>query len=76
MSQKEAVSKINKWAGDARPWDRAQVLGFMDHKHGVDWIKGAGTYLLTKGSEKHCREQAAPHPGPTPGRCAYSPMAL
>ncbi|MGI9302826.1 MAG: alpha-isopropylmalate synthase regulatory domain-containing protein [Gammaproteobacteria bacterium] len=58
--EKEAVSKINEWAATQGYEDRVEVLGFVDHKRSVDWIKGAGgsvLNLLTKGSEKHCREQ-------------------
>ena len=56
----EAVSKINEWAAVEGYLDKIEVLGFVDHKRSVDWIKQAGgkvINLLTKGSEKHCREQ-------------------
>ena len=56
----EAVSKISEWASVEGYLDKIEVLGFVDHKRSVDWIKQAGgkvINLLTKGSEKHCREQ-------------------
>ena len=56
----KAVAKINQWAREQKLADRIEVLGFVDHKKSVDWILQAGgkvINLLTKGSEKHCREQ-------------------
>lgn len=58
--EKQAVAKINEWARQQGCADRVEVLGFIDHKKSVDWIVEAGgrvLNLLTKGSEKHCREQ-------------------
>ncbi len=58
--EKEAVTAINQWAAEQGCLDRVEVLGFVDHKRSVDWIRDAGgkvLNLLTKGSEKHCREQ-------------------
>lgn len=58
--EKEAVSSINAWAQDQGYGDRIEVLGFVDHQKSVDWILQTGgrvINLLTKGSEKHCREQ-------------------
>jgi len=58
--EKEAVTSINRWAGKHDLGDRIEVLGFVDHKKSVDWIlqtEGRVINLLTKGSEKHCREQ-------------------
>lgn len=58
--EREAVSRITKWALDQDCLERVEVLGFTDHKPSVDWIDSAGgkvLNLLTKGSEKHCREQ-------------------
>jgi len=58
--EKQAVSRINQWARDEGYDGRVEVLGFVDHKLSVDWILEAGgsvINLLTKGSEKHCREQ-------------------
>ena len=58
--EQEAVRNINEWA-KAKGFDGAvEVLGFADHKRSVDWIVAANgkvINLLTKGSEKHCREQ-------------------
>ena len=56
----EAVANINQWAQEHGLGDRIEVLGFVDHKKSVDWILQTGGQvinLLTKGSEKHCREQ-------------------
>ena len=58
--EKEAVLSINEWAAGAGLGERVEVLGFTDHKRSVQWITesgGAVMNLLTKGSEKHCREQ-------------------
>ena len=55
-----AVSKICDWASEEGMVDRIEILGFVDYKRSVDWIKKAGgsvINLLAKGSEKHCREQ-------------------
>ena len=55
-----AVTNINQWAQEQGLADRIEVLGFVDHKKSVDWIvqtEGRVINLLTKGSEKHCREQ-------------------
>ena len=56
----DAVSSINDWAQQQGLGDRIEVLGFVDHTKSVDWILQTGGQvinLLTKGSEKHCREQ-------------------
>ena len=56
----EAVASINRWAAERGMDDRIEVLGFVDHMKSVDWIvrtEGRVMNLLTKGSEKHCREQ-------------------
>jgi D-citramalate synthase len=56
----DAVRAITTWAAGHGYLDRVEVLGFVDGKHSVDWIKAAGGQvlnLLTKGSEKHCRSQ-------------------
>ena len=60
LGEKEAVSSINRWAQQEGFGDRVEVLGFVDHTKSVDWILETGgkvINLLTKGSEKHCREQ-------------------
>ena len=58
--EKEAVFNINQWAEQTGFAGRIEVLGFVDYNKSVDWIvetKGKVINLLTKGSEKHCREQ-------------------
>ena len=58
--EREAVRRINESAAEQGYLDRVEVLGFTDHKRSVDWIDSVGgkvINLLTKGSEKHCREQ-------------------
>ncbi|MCB1869252.1 MAG: 2-isopropylmalate synthase [Gammaproteobacteria bacterium] len=58
--EKEAVSSIVAWAEGIGLGDRVEVLGFVDYKRSVDWIRDAGGQvinLLAKGSEKHCRRQ-------------------
>lgn len=58
--EKEAVRSINDWAQKEGFGGAVEVLGFADHKRSVDWIveaNGKVINLLTKGSEKHCREQ-------------------
>lgn len=58
--EKEAVTNINQWAMREGFAGRVEVLGFVDHTKSVDWIvetDGKVINLLTKGSEKHCREQ-------------------
>ncbi len=58
--EKQAVSNINAWAQQEGFAGRVEVLGFVDHTRSVDWILQTGgkvINLLTKGSEKHCREQ-------------------
>ena len=60
QGEKEAVKSINDWAKQEGFDGRIEVLGFVDHTKSVDWIKDTGgkvINLLTKGSEKHCREQ-------------------
>lgn len=58
--EKAAVSTINRWAAENSFRNRVEVLGFVDHKRSVDWIReteGSTMNLLTKGSELHCRRQ-------------------
>ena len=58
--EKQAVADLNTWAKHEGIDGRIEVLGFVDHTKSVDWICEAGgrvINLLTKGSEKHCREQ-------------------
>jgi D-citramalate synthase len=63
--EKNAVSRINQWARKAGFDKQIEVLGFVDHTRSVDWIldtEGRVINLLTKGSEKHCREQLSKTP--------------
>ncbi len=58
--EREALARIAEWAAAEGYRERVEVLGFIDHRRSVDWIHSAGgavLNLLTKGSEKHCREQ-------------------
>jgi (R)-citramalate synthase len=58
--EQAGVRGITAWAAEHGYLERVEVLGFVDGKHSVDWIRGAGgrvLNLLTKGSEKHCRNQ-------------------
>ena len=58
--EREALARITEWAEAEGCRERVEVLGFIDHRRSVDWIEsanGAVLNLLTKGSEKHCREQ-------------------
>ena len=58
--EQRAVSQICHWAASAGLLERVEVLGFVDHRRSVDWIHHAGgrvINLLSKGSEKHCRQQ-------------------
>ena len=58
--EREAVANIVEWAETAGLSERVEVLGFVDQRRSVDWIRSAGGHvlnLLTKGSEKHCCSQ-------------------
>ncbi|MGI9310960.1 MAG: alpha-isopropylmalate synthase regulatory domain-containing protein [bacterium] len=58
--ERQALARITDWAASEDCVDRVEVLGFIDHKRSVDWIRSGGgkvLNLLAKGSEKHCREQ-------------------
>jgi D-citramalate synthase len=58
--EQEAVAQIVGWAEGAGMAQRVEVLGFVDFKRSVDWIRAAGgrvINLLAKGSEKHCHHQ-------------------
>jgi D-citramalate synthase len=51
---------IFDWAKENGYLDRIEVLGFVDGKESLNWIKKAGgkvINLLTKGSLKHCQYQ-------------------
>ena len=56
----EAVRMICEWAALRNHLHQVEVLGFVDEKTSVDWIREAGCQvlnLLCKGSLKHCTEQ-------------------
>lgn len=58
--EKAAVTTINQWAAEQGYGSQVEILGFVDHKRSVDWIReteGKTINLLTKGSELHCRRQ-------------------
>ena len=58
--EQEAVAGIIDWAQSAGCVDRVEVLGFVDFRSSVDWIRQTGgrvLNLLAKGSEKHCHRQ-------------------
>lgn len=58
--EKAAVTTINQWAAAEGYAGQVEILGFVDHKRSVDWIRetdGQTINLLTKGSELHCRKQ-------------------
>lgn len=58
--EKEAVSRICRWAETAGLIDRVEVLGFVDGHQSIDWINSCGCKtlnLLCKGSERHCTYQ-------------------
>ena len=58
--EKQAVKRINEWAKEEGFDGCVEVLGFVNHTRSVDWILETGgsvINLLTKGSEKHCRDQ-------------------
>ncbi len=55
-----SVQNIAEWAAENGFLECIEVLGFIDHKRSVDWIKESGSTvmnLLTKGSENHCTNQ-------------------
>src|SRR5690606_12650998 len=55
-----AARRIVSWAKREGLADRVEIMGYCDGDLSVRWIKGVGgrvMNLLTKGSERHCREQ-------------------
>ncbi len=61
----EAVKAVTAWAAPKGFLERVEVLGFVDGGLSLEWIAQAGgkaINLLTKGSEKHCREQLRKSP--------------
>ncbi|GAB1414976.1 alpha-isopropylmalate synthase regulatory domain-containing protein [Paludibacter sp.] len=60
-----SVKRIAKWAKDNGHIDKIEVLGFVDDKASLEWIKNAGCKvinLLCKGSENHCTHQLRKSP--------------
>ena len=58
--EKEAVRMICEWAALQNHLHKVEVLGFVDGKSSVDWIRDAGCRvlnLLCKGSLRHCTQQ-------------------
>ena len=56
----DAVKKVAQWARTNGHIDKVEVLGFVDGRVSLDWIRNAGCKvlnLLCKGSEKHCKYQ-------------------
>ena len=54
------VKKVSQWARTHGHLDKIEILGFVDGKLSLNWIKDAGCNvinLLCKGSEKHCIHQ-------------------
>lgn len=55
-----AARRIANWAKREGLSERVEIMGYCDGELSVRWIKGVGgrvMNLLTKGSERHCREQ-------------------
>jgi D-citramalate synthase len=58
--ERESARRIAAWARRQKLADRVEILGYVDGEASVRWIAGVGgrvLNLLTKGSERHCREQ-------------------
>jgi len=56
----ESVKRITEWANKRGYLDRVEVLGFVDGKKSIDWIRQAGARvvnLLCKGSRRHVEVQ-------------------
>ncbi|MDP4239215.1 MAG: alpha-isopropylmalate synthase regulatory domain-containing protein [Bacteroidota bacterium] len=55
-----SVKRVAKWARMRGHIDKIEVLGFVDDRLSLDWIRNAGCNvinLLCKGSQKHCIHQ-------------------
>lgn len=58
--EQQSLEAIMGWANDRGYGSRVEVLGFVDEKTSVDWLRKAGCRrmnLLTKGSLRHCQGQ-------------------
>jgi D-citramalate synthase len=63
--ERQAARRVAAWARRERLSDRVEIMGYCDADLSVRWIKDVGgkvMNLLTKGSEKHCREQLRQSP--------------
>lgn len=63
--EKDAVTRICKWARGAGVLHKVEVLGFVDRGTSLNWINDCGCVninLLAKGSENHCRNQLGKTP--------------
>ena len=61
----QGANKILQWARSNNCLNRVEILGFVDGKSSVDWIRDAGgavINLLCKGSLKHCQQQLKKSP--------------
>ncbi|MEA4937650.1 MAG: alpha-isopropylmalate synthase regulatory domain-containing protein [Paludibacter sp.] len=55
-----SVKKVARWAKDHGHIEKVEVLGFVDGRTSLEWIKNAGCQvlnLLCKGSKNHCIHQ-------------------
>jgi (R)-citramalate synthase len=60
-----SAAQIFKWGGESGYLDRIEVLGFVDERESLNWIRKAGgrvINLLTKGSLRHCSHQLLKSP--------------
>ncbi len=60
-----AARRVAEWARKEGVAERIEIMGYCDGDLSVKWIKAVGgrvMNLLTKGSEKHCREQLRQSP--------------
>jgi len=58
--EQQSLESIMRWAATKGYENRVEVLGFVDEKTSVDWLRKAGCRrmnLLTKGSLRHCQGQ-------------------
>jgi D-citramalate synthase len=58
--ERQAARRVAAWARREGFAERVEIMGYVDGDLSVRWIKAVGgrvLNLLTKGSEKHCREQ-------------------
>ena len=63
--EKEAVRMICRYAQSINMLQKVEVLGFVDGKQSVDWIRDCGgtmLNLLAKGSLRHCLHQLQKSP--------------